>query len=109
MSGHLQHINTSFHNLFVIPKGCSKVTKKMLINRFEHYKLAKNPYQSLHHLGTVITLSLNIIFSQISNVNISIIELVKHNCMRLYLIKTTRGRSQALGKPSRGQRTWSNA
>jgi hypothetical protein len=29
--------------------------------------------------------------------------------IRLYLTKTTRGRSHALGKPSRGQRTWSNA
>ena len=29
--------------------------------------------------------------------------------IRLYLTRTTRGRSHALGKPSRGQRTWSNA
>jgi ribosomal protein S13 len=29
--------------------------------------------------------------------------------VRLYLIKTFRGRCFALGKPSRGQRTWSNA
>ena len=109
MSGQLQNFHTSFHNLFEIPKGCAKSTKKALIHRFEHYKLAKNPYQSLHSLGTVITLSLNILFSQTSNVNSSITEVVKHNCIRLYLIKTTRGRSQALGKPSRGQRTWSNS
>ena len=109
MSGQLQNFHTSFHDLFVIPKGCAKSTKNALINRFEHYKLAKNPYQSLHILGTVVALSLNILFSQNSNVNSSITEVVKHNCIRLYLIKTTRGRSQALGKPSRGQRTWSNA
>ena len=109
MSGQLQNFHTSFHNLFVIPKGCAKSTKNALIQRFEHYKLAKNPYQSLHILGTVVTLSLNILFSQTSNVNSSITEVVKHNTIRLYLIKTTRGRAQALGKPSRGQRTWSNA
>ena len=64
MSGQLQNFHTSFHNLFVVPKGCSKSTKNALIQRFEHYKLAKNPYQSLHILGPVITLSLNILFSK---------------------------------------------
>ena len=105
MSGQLQNFHTSFHNLFVIPKGCAKSTKNALIQRFEHHKLAKNPYQSLHILGTIVALSLNILFSQTSNVNSSITEVVKHNHIRLYLIKTTRGRAQALGKPSRGQRT----
>ena len=109
MSGQLQNLHTSFHDLFVIPKGCSQATKNLLINRFESYKLADNPYQSLHLLGTTTTLSLNILISQASNVNSSVLEVVKHSCIRLYLIKTTRGRSQALGKPSRGQRTWSNA
>ena len=109
MSGHLQNFSTSFHNLFVIPKGCAASTKTMLINRFENYKLAKDPYQPLYMLGTVFTLSLNILFSQSVSVNTSVTEVIKHNYIRLYLIKTTRGRSQALGKPSRGQRTWSNA
>ena len=105
MSGQLQNLHTSFHNLFVIPKGCSQSTKTFLINRFESYTLMRNPYQSLHFLGPITTLSLNILISKASNVNESILEVVKHNCIRLYLIKTTRGRSQALGKPSRGQRT----
>ena len=30
------------------------------------------------------------------------------NIIRLYLIKSYRGRCHAFGKPSRGQRTWSN-
>ena len=109
MSGQLQNFHTSFHTLFTIPKGCSTSTKNALIKRFEHHKLAVNPYQSLHTLGPVISLSLNILFSQSANINVSVMEVVKHSCIRLYLIKTTRGRSQALGKPSRGQRTWSNA
>ena len=94
MSGQLQNLHTSFHDLFVIPKGCSQATKNLLIRRFESYKLANNPYQSLHLLGTTTTLSLNILISQASNVNSSILEVVKHSCIRLYLIKTTRGRSQ---------------
>ena len=109
MSGHLQSFNTSFHNLFVIPQGCAHSMKQRLIIRFEHYKLAKNPYQSLNLLGSVVSLSLNMIFSKLANVNTSMMELVRYSCIRLYLIKSTRGRSQALGKPSRGQRTWSNA
>ena len=35
--------------------------------------------------------------------------MIKYNLIRLYLIKSFRGRCQALGKPSRGQRTWSNS
>ena len=105
MSGHLQAFSTSFHNLFTIPQGCSQSMKKQLIIRFEHYKLARNPYQSLNLLGHVVSLSLNILFSNLANINTSVMELVKYSSIRLYLIKTTRGRSQALGKPSRGQRT----
>ena len=48
-------------------------------------------------------------FSQLTSVNNSVFDLTRYNLLRLYLIKTTRGRSHALGKPSRGQRTWSNA
>ena len=52
---------------------------------------------------------LNIIFSQVNSVNNSIEDIKKLNILRLYLIKSYRGRCHALGKPVRGQRTWSNA
>lgn len=47
--------------------------------------------------------------SQIISINSSIFDLIKYNLIRKYLIKTFQGRCHALGKPSRGQRTWSNA
>jgi len=47
--------------------------------------------------------------SQLTSINNDINELIRYNLIRLYLIKTFRGRAQSLGKPSRGQRTWSNA
>lgn len=47
--------------------------------------------------------------SQLTSINNTIFELIKYNLIRLYLIKTFRGRSHALGKPVHGQRTWSNA
>ena len=44
-------------------------------------------------------------FSQLTSINNTIFELIKYNLIRLFLIKTFRGRSHALGKPVRGQRT----
>ena len=52
---------------------------------------------------------MNIIFSQISSVNNDPVRIQKLNAIRLYLIKSFRGRCHAIGKPVRGQRTWSNA
>jgi ribosomal protein S13 len=48
---------------------------------------------------------LNIIFSQVNSVNNSIEDIKKLNILRLYLVKSYRGRCHALGKPVRGQRT----
>lgn len=52
---------------------------------------------------------LNSLFAKMINVNGGIREWEYQNQLRLYLIKSYRGRSLALGKPSHGQRTWSNA
>ena len=52
---------------------------------------------------------INMYLSQLTSINNTIFELIKYNLIRLYLIKTFRGRSHALGKPVHGQRTWSNA
>ena len=53
--------------------------------------------------------TLNIIFSQVNNVNLTVYVLHKLNILRQYLIKSYRGYCHFLGKPVRGQRTWSNA
>jgi len=52
---------------------------------------------------------INMFLSQLISINYGVKDLVKYNILRLYLIKSFRGRAQAMGKPSRGQRTWSNA
>lgn len=52
---------------------------------------------------------LNNLFSQINSVNESYLELKKLHIIRLYLIGSYKGWCHALGKPVRGQRTWSNA
>lgn len=49
--------------------------------------------------------TINIILSQISNVNLSVYEVKKLNILRKYLIKSYQGYCHSLGKPVRGQRT----
>jgi len=108
-NGKLQSFQTSFKHVFRSTGGFSHAMKKLLIARFELYNAKLNPDQPLTALSAALPMSLNILFSQITSVNNSALELTYYNLLRLYLIKTTRGRSHALGKPSRGQRTWSNA
>ena len=48
---------------------------------------------------------INMYFSRLISINNHINELIKYNIIRLYLIKTFKGRCHALGKPARGQRT----
>ena len=48
---------------------------------------------------------LNHYYSQVSSVNNTIFDLQKLNIIRLYLIKSYRGKCHALGKPVNGQRT----
>ena len=50
----------------------------------------------------------NNMFSQMNSVNNSYEDLKRLNIIRLYLTRTYRGWCHALGKPVRGQRTWSN-
>jgi ribosomal protein S13 len=43
--------------------------------------------------------------AKLISVNNNIKEMTKFNLIRLYLIKSFRGRAQSIGKPSHGQRT----
>ena len=105
----LQPYNTKFSEVFYEPKGFSWPTKRQLISRFELHTFRRKPHQRLDLLGLYIPMTMNLMFSQVTSVNSTTSDLTRYNFLRLYLIKTTRGRSHALGKPSRGQRTWSNA
>lgn len=108
-NGHLQRFNTTFKYLFKESGGFSYAIKSLLIKRFELNPLRKNPALPVNSLEEHFPSSLNIFFSKFSSVNSRWRDLYYRHVIRLYLIKTTRGRSHALGKPCRGQRTWSNA
>ena len=108
INGRLQSFNSSIKTLFSLSKGFNRSTHRLIVNRFEIRKLKLLTETPLIELSSTIAQSINLIFSQLTSVNNTIFELTRYRLIRLYLIKTTRGRSHALGKPSRGQRTWSN-
>ena len=90
-------------------KGFNLFNKLKIIRRFELTHLYYNPKATLGELDKESRRSLNRIFSQMGSINFQVTELNRLNVIRLFLIKSFRGKAQAFGKPSRGQRTWSNA
>ncbi len=89
--------------------GFNRPTIRNLMKRFELFPFDSAFKKSLPDLHPTICTSLNLIFSQLTSINNTVFEVTRYRLLRLYLIKSTRGRAHALGKPSRGQRTWSNA
>jgi ribosomal protein S13 len=106
--GHAEKYDVSFHEFFVQKKGLNLNAKKKFIKRFDLYFMQKTK-KSFLYLDLEYRKVINMYLSQLSCINYSIDELIRYNIIRLYLIKSFRGRCLALGKPSRGQRTWSNA
>lgn len=51
---------------------------------------------------------LNIIFSQVNSVNNQVPELKRLSVLKSFLTRSYKGKCHALGKPVKGQRTWSN-
>ena len=105
----LHSFDVTFRSLFTDTGGFNWGLRNLLIGRFELHCLKRSTHRQLTEFGDYVPAILNILFSQITNINGRESELHRVNFIRLYLIRSTRGRSHALGKPSRGQRTWSNA
>lgn len=111
--GKLFYFDQTLNDLFFKTPGLGKTFYKLFCDRFEltYFFQKRNEvlieYQNL--TKKVIVQPLNIMYSQVNTVNNRLNDLKKLNIVRLYLIKSFRGRSHALGKPVRGQRTWSNA
>jgi hypothetical protein len=108
-NGKLLSFEVGYKSFFSTPGGYGQPSKDLFMKRFELYQLLKKPNLPLSNFGPAFAEAINRIFARITSVNYSVHDLTRLNLLRLYLIKTTRGRSHALGKPSRGQRTWSNA
>lgn len=84
-------------------------TRSKFLKRFELHQLFNNHLATYEHIERDIKKCMNIILSQMTSVNHQVSEVHHFNLIRLYLIKSYRGKAQAIGKPCRGQRTWSNA
>ena len=93
--------------------GIGTSTKILLLSRFEVNHSIPVVSEDISHVENVrkldIVNTLNALFSQINSVNNQLNELNRLNIIRLYLIKSYRGKCHAIGKPTNGQRTWSNA
>lgn len=101
--------NITLKSFFDENSGLSNLSKKNLIKRFELNNLNFEKNKTFLYLPLDQRKIINMYLSQLISINNNIFELIKYNLIRLYLIKTFRGRCHALGKPCRGQRTWSNA
>jgi len=71
----------------------------------QYFFLLKNKNKLLSSLSLNKRKFFNVYLSKIISINHSLFEVQKYNFIRLYLIKSFRGKCHALGKPSRGQRT----
>jgi len=107
-NGRINTFNVTLYDFFENVGGLKKTTKKALISRFELTTFLKTPKKPLNLYAKALLRAINILLSQVSTVNNQITEITKLSIVRLYLLKTFRGRAQAIGKPSHGQRTWSN-
>ena len=108
-SGRIIPFQTNVHNFCNEVGGLGVITRVKILKRFELNALYNNHFNLFSDQDKEVRKLINILLSQITSVNNQIVELEKYNLIRLYLTKSYKGRAQALGKPSRGQRTWSNA
>ncbi len=107
--GKVKSFNLTFKEFFFDVPGIAKYTRIKFIRRFELNGFVRDKKKTFMIFSLEQRKIINMYLSELSSINNNIFELVKYNMVRLYLIKTFRGRCFALGKPSRGQRTWSNA
>ena len=108
-AGKIKSFNVNIKDFFFDMRGFNLKNKIYFIKRFELTAFNKHLGKNLSLISLDFKKIINMYFSQLVSINNSIDDLIKYNLIRLYLIKSFRGKAQALGKPSRGQRTWSNA
>ena len=111
--GKLFYTDKTWEEVFSNTEGIGNSTKNLILSRLEinhSIPIVSAEVLSIEDTRKVdVVNTLNALFSQINSVNNSIDELRRLNIIRLYLIKSYKGKCHALGKPVRGQRTWSNA
>lgn len=86
--------------------------QKRLLSRLEVPRdlhiLSSNVGDVIKERKISVLTPLNIIFSQVNSVNNQVPELKRLSVLKGFLIRSYKGKCHALGKPVKGQRTWSN-
>jgi len=108
-NGRINSLKVTLYDFFRNIGGLGYTSKSILIKRFEFFFLVNNFKQSFKLYPNEVLRGVNILLSQLSTINNQISELRLFSVIKLYLIRTYRGKSHSIGKPVRGQRTWSNA
>lgn len=107
--GQLFYFDQTPNELFSQTPGLGKTFYIKFTQRFEstlyrrRKKINVQDYQKI--TNRKILIPLNVLYSQVNSVNNTVYDLTRLNIIRLYLIKSYRGRCHAIGKPVRGQRT----
>lgn len=109
--GKTQSFDVTWEDFFYDKPGLGPQSIERFKRRFElhYFAFPQNRFKTFLFFSLTKRKIFNVYLSKLNSINASIFELHRLNLIRLYLIKTFRGRCHALGKPSRGQRTWSNA
>lgn len=105
----LFYSNKTFYNIFKCTPGLGLKNKLILTNRLElsnsiNVNLSFLTDFTLIYKKNIVGM-LNRYYSQLASVNNQPNDLLRLNILRLYLVRSYRGRCHALGKPVRGQRT----
>lgn len=107
--GKVKKFDITLRDFFDETSGLAEKSKIRLIQRFEYNELRYEKNKSFIMFPLEERKIMNMYLSELTSINSSVFEFVKYSMIRIYLIKTFRGRCYALGKPARGQRTWANA
>jgi len=108
-AGRMRSFNVTIDELFSELNGLGSASKFFFIKRFDYGYYKYKDEKKLLHISLNSRKVINMYLSQLTSVSNDVHELMRINAIRNYLIKNFKGKSQALGKPSHGQRTWSNA
>jgi len=111
--GKLFYPNKIFKDLFYCTPALGLKHKKLLLIRLELLNSLQFNMTYLKNfkvsLKREIIGFLNSYYSHVHTVNDQLSSLTLLNIVKMYLTKVYKGKCHLLGKPARGQRTWSNA
>ena len=113
ISGKLHYFNSSLKDITRETYGLNSSFSDLIKHRFEFSKYDKRSSESFINNESVLRVqivkSMNFLLSQLFSVNNNLFYLVKLRIIYSFLQRTYIGKCHAIGKPVKGQRTWSNA